>query len=176
MGRKAFLGAALVTITVGATHAQDRLPGEHLVTITVAGDRDILAHTIRIEADTFRTARSQEELDRRVWRASRVSENGEEQVDSETCPALRQVAHAFAALPDLSIAPPTMQVVSAPLPVPPTMKDGYSTRLTFRTVTLDGSEALVELRHGNAYAEWANSAVGSLAGCWGPPAPSPGRQ
>lgn len=171
MGRNSFLGAALATVAAGTALAQDQLPGEHLVTITVAEDRNLPAHTIRIGADTGRPALSREELDHRVWRASRVSEAGEEQVSSETCPALRQAVHAFADLPPLSISPPTMRVQSAPSPVPPTMKDGYSTRLTFRILTQDGSEALVELRRGNAYAGWANSTVGSLTACWGPLAP-----
>ena len=163
-----FLGAALLAIT-GTAHGQDRLASQHVVTITVAEERpDILGHTIQIEADTARPVRSQEELDLRVWRASRTSERGEETMDSESCPSLRQAVHAFAQLPSLQIAPPPMRVHADHLSIPPTMKDGYSTRLTFRTLTPDGSEAVVELRRGNAYAEWANETVSSLISCWGP--------
>lgn len=163
------LGAALLAVTVGTAHIQDRLTGEHLVTITVAEERPYtLAHTIQIEAETVGTARSRAELDLRVWRASRTSGRGVESATSETCPALGQAVQTFTRLPPLQIAPPPMRVQAAPFAIPPTMKDGYSTRLTFRTLTLDGSEAVVELRRGNAYAEWANETVSSMIGCWGP--------
>ena len=143
----------------------------HLVTISVAGDRtqtQTLAHTISVAADTARTAGSDMDLARWGWRATRTSEKGEQTIGSQDCPALRQAALAFGGLPPLPVASPVLRVQVGSLPIEPTIKDGYSTRLTFRTLTDDGSEAIVELSGGVAYAEWANHTVDVLTGCWGP--------
>jgi hypothetical protein len=135
----------------------------------VAGDRpQTLAHTISISADTARTAGSDAELAGRGWRATRSSEKGEQTIGSQDCPALGQAALTFGGLPPLPVASPVLWVQAGSLPIEPTIKDGYSTRLTFRTLTDDGSEAVVELSGGVAYAEWANHTVNALTGCWGP--------
>lgn len=179
MKRAEYLGVAFLAVTAGLTQvqAQDRLSGRHLVTIEVAEDRPYtLAHTIRIEADASRAAQSRRELEGRSWRAFRTSERGEQVVSSEDCPALRQAVDAFAFLP-LANTPPAMRVHDGPLPMPPAMKDGYSTRLTFGVLTADGSEAVIELSGGNVYRQWANQVVSSLIACWGPlQVPTAGRR
>lgn len=171
-------GLALLASCVGFTGtatAQDlSVSRDHLVTIEVAEDRVYtLAHVIRIEAETARIARTRDELDHREWRAIRQSELGEETLSSRDCASLRRAVTAFQSLPPLTILPPSMRVHPDPVPIPPGILDGYSTRLRFRTLTPDGSEALIELRGGNAYASWANDTVSSLTECWGSVRPQP---
>ncbi len=151
-------------------------PYDRLVTISVSEDRPYtLAHTIEIVAADPVYARTQEELEGRLWRARRVSGRGIQYIDSRQCPALRTVALSFAALPPLLANPrPSMVHGGLPgnaLPIPPSRKDGFSTRLTFNSVTADGSEARVETQGGNAFARWGHEAVVTLLPCWGPLTP-----
>lgn len=144
-------------------------PGASLVTINVAADRTtVQAHTITIAPSTGARPGSVEHRDHQTWGATRTSESGQETVTSDECPAIRSVVSSFGELPALQVNPPALAVTGAdPIPVPPTIKDGFETTLSFRTFTEDGSFADVEIRHGNAYQRWGHEAVTALLGCWG---------
>lgn len=142
---------------------------EPMVTITVAQDRDVVpAHEITIETLIRLTPVSPAERETMGWRATRTSDRGVETVTTETCPALREVALSLADLPPIVVDPPILRLRNRAEPMPPTRKDGYSTRLTFTTRTDDGSWADVQVRGGNAYAAWGHDAVARLIPCWGP--------
>lgn len=168
---------ALVGALASGLAAQDfPTPYDPLVTITVSEDRPYTrAHTIEIVAADPVHARTQAQLEGRLWRARRVSERGIEHIDSRQCPALRSLALSFADLPPLFTNPrPSLAHGGLPgsaLPIPPSRKDGFSTRLTFNSVTADGSEARVETQGGNAFARWGHEAVVALLPCWGPLTP-----
>lgn len=145
---------------------------DRLVTITVAEDRHYtLAHEIVIEPDEPFAVRTEAQLEGRLWRATRTSERGVEEVRSDMCPALRRLALSFADLPDIPVSPRPSRVHAEAEPIPPTRKDGFQTRLRFATRTDDGSYATVEIAGGNAYAQWGHDAVSALIGCWGPLTP-----
>lgn len=144
-----------------------------LVTIHVAGDDHYtLPHTIRLEPATPGVSRSVTELETRLWRATRTSERGTEAITSDTCPGLQNAALSFLHLPSIPIAPSAGAVFgNATIPIPPTRKDGFSTRLSFSTKTEDGSTAEVQVAHGNAYAAWGHDTVSGLLSCWEPLVP-----
>ena len=170
--------AAFVSAPVVAS-AQDRpIFSDRLVTITVAEDRPYtIAHSIVIEAGQPIYARSEAELEGRSWTATRTSERGAETIHSDACPALRTIALSFANLPPLQVRPmPSVAHGGEPgaaVQMPPTRKDGFSTRLAFATETADGSYASVEVAGGNHYSRWGHEAVVALLGCWGPLTPTP---
>ncbi|WP_395651437.1 hypothetical protein [Brevundimonas sp.] len=160
--------SAMLTIGLcGQALAQDF---QGLVTIHVAGDdRYTLPHTIRLEPATHGVSRSVAELETRLWRATRTSERGTEAITSDTCPGLQNAALSFLHLPPIPIAPFAGAVFGdATIPIPPTRKDGFSTRLSFSTKSEDGSTAEVQIAHGNAYAAWGHDTVSGLLSCWGP--------
>lgn len=164
----------LVLFVAAIALAQDVRPAArpdsaHLVTVTVAEDRGAtLGHTIEISSVTARTAASEAELAGRGWRAMRTSVRGEQTVEWEACPALRQAALTFGDLPPIPLAPPPLRIHASRLPLEPTIMDGFSTRLTFRTLAADGSEVVATVAGGTAYADWANDTINALSGCWGP--------
>ena len=168
--------AVLMSAPAIAT-AQDRqIPSDRLVTITVADDPYYtIAHSIVIEAGQPLYARTEAELEGRSWAATRTSERGAETIHSDACPALRRVALSFATLPPLQVRPmPSVAHGGEPgadLPMSPTRKDGFSTRLAFATETADGSYASVEVAGGNDYSRWGHDAVSALLACWGPLTP-----
>lgn len=140
-----------------------------MVTISVARDRDAVpAHEIAIEPLVHRRPRDAAEREMIGWRATRTSDQGVETITTETCPALRAVALSLADLPPIPIDPSMLRLRDGAEPVPPSRKDGYSTRLTFSTRTDDGSWAEVQVSRGNAYAAWGHDAVVRLNACWGP--------
>ena len=141
-----------------------------LVTIHVAGDDQYtLPHTIRLEPETPGVSRSVAELETRPWRAIRSSERGTETITSDACPGLQNAALTFLHLPSIPIAPFVGRIPSgATTPIPPTRKGGFETRLSFSTVTADGSLGQVEISHGNAYAAWGHDTVSRLLSCWAP--------
>lgn len=165
--------AALVIIPTIAS-AQDRqIPSEQLVTITVAEDSPYtIAHSIVITAGAPVYARTEAELEGRSWTATRTSERGTETIDSDACPALRTLALSFANLPPIQLRPmPSVAHGGEPgadIAMSPSRKDGFSTRLTFATETLDGSYASVEVAGGNDYSRWGHDTVSALLRCWGP--------
>jgi len=173
--RLCFLAALLSA--PGVASAQDRhIPSDRLVTITVADDPYYtIAHSIVIEAGQPVYARTRADLEGRSWTATRTSERGAETIHSDACPALRTIALSFATLPPLQVRPmPSVAHGGEPgmaLPMPPTRKDGFSTRLTFATETADGSYASVEVAGGNDYSRWGHDAVSALLRCWGPLTP-----
>lgn len=145
-------------------------PGSRVVKIEVAGDRTYTRpHTINIRAQELGLSRSTEELDARVWVATREWADGSQSMSSTDCPAIRTIALSVRELPPVQIAPLTLRIMSGDsIPIPPIIKDGFSTTLTFGTVTEDGSSGEVIIRHGNVYTLWGHNAVGSLISCWGP--------
>lgn len=161
---------AIGTSAMAASSAQDRIIRfEDLVTIRVAEEPNYtIAHTITIRAEPPIAARSTAELENRVWTATRQSERGTEVIRSTECPALQRLALSFGQLPAIPIRPMVSEVVDPTAGLPPTRKDGFSTRLAFSTRTVDGSSASVELAGGNAYADWGHDAVSALLPCWGP--------
>lgn len=132
--------------------------------ITIAADPtyDVVAHTIDIGA-IGPTTSEESEL---VWVAQRTSELGIQTIRSDLCPALRSVAESFAHLPPIIPNNTRPPVRGDALPIRPSRKDGYSTRLSFTTITEDGSKALVEVERGNVYAAWGDDAVARLHACW----------
>jgi hypothetical protein len=145
-----------------------------LVRIQVAEDAPYSrAHMITIGAETDRAARSRAEIEGWTWRATREWDGGSMTISSIDCPALRDAALAFERLPDLTVMPPALRVVEGPIPLPPSRKDGYSTTLSFETITVDGSSADVTIDGGNAYSQWGHEAVSALIPCWGPLRPQP---
>lgn len=140
-----------------------------LVTIDVQADRGHRAHTITISPPSGRRPRSAEALDALVWVATRTWDGGQQTVTSEECPAVGRIASSFGELPPLQVNPPALSVTGGePIPIPPTIKDGFVTTLSFRTLTDDGSFADVQIAHGNVYRHWGHDAVGELISCWGP--------
>lgn len=155
--------------------AEPRIAYDHalVVRIEVSGDGYYTRpHAITIRAQEARYARSAEEQDARVWVATREWDGHSQSMTSTECPAVRTVAISVSELPPVQIAPATFKIMSGdPLPIPPTIKDGFGTSLFFHTVTEDGSRGEVTIRRGNVYQHWGNDAVGSLIGCWGPLTP-----
>lgn len=144
-----------------------------VVRIEVSGDGAYtLPHTISIRAEEARPSRSAAEQDARVWVATREWDGGSEIMTSTECPAVRTVATSVRDLPAVRIAPATLEIMSGDsLPIPPTIKDGFGTSLSFHTVTEDGSRGEVTIRRGNVYQIWGHDAVASLIPCWGPLTP-----
>lgn len=147
-----------------------------MVTITVDGDRYYtLPHSIMIEPDVNRLARTRQEVEARRWRATRTSDGRMDRISSDECPALRTVALSFGALPATPISPMALRTSSDPNPLPPTMKDGFGTQLEFQTVGANGAWARVQIKQGWPYNVWGHEAVSALIPCWGSliPPPSP---
>lgn len=144
-----------------------------LVKINVEGDQLYTqSHSISIRSQEGGRSRSIEERDARVWIATRTWEVGSQSVRSTECPAVRTIALSFGELPPVQIAPSLLAIMPGEgASIPPTIKDGFVTSLTFRTLTRDGSDAEVEIRRGNAYRHWGHDAVASLIPCWGPLTP-----
>lgn len=168
-----FTAALAVLASGSAAKAQDAtIHFDRLVTITVAEDRlYTLAHEIIIRAEEPVAARTEAQLQGRLWTATRVSERGVEEVTSDTCPPIQRLALSFSYLPDIPVSPMPSRIHGDAEPLPPTRKDGFSTRLRFATRTDDGSYGTVEVAGGNAYSQWGHDAVSSLLGCWGPLTP-----
>jgi hypothetical protein len=142
-----------------------------LVTIDVREDRDVRAHSITISPPRGGPLRTSAERDDIIWVAVRAWAGGHESLTSEECPAVARVAASMDSLLPVPISPPSRAVARPPVPVPPTVKDGYGTSLSFRTLNADGSASDVTIQGGTQYQEWANRAVRELVGCWGPLAP-----
>ena len=181
MDCRSFVRFGVLTVllsTPAIAKVQDRqIPSDRLVTITVAEDRPYtIAHSIVIEAGQPVYARTGAELEGRSWTATRTSERGTETIHSDACPALRTIALSFATLPPIQVRPmPSVAHGGEPgaaLPMPPTRKDGFSTRLAFASETADGSYASVEVAGGNDYSRWGHDAVSALLRCWGPLTPN----
>lgn len=152
--------------------APDAPSGGVLVEIEVFADPVYtISHTIVISAERPGLARSRAELSQQRWIAVRTSERGEDRISSEECPALQAAALSFGGLPMLSPAETAANAIATAdgsLPIPPTIKDGFWTRLRFRT----GDGTLVQTTSGFAYAAWANQTVGELLRCWSPLTPT----
>ncbi len=142
-----------------------------VVRIEVSGDPVYSRpHAISIRAQETPPSSSAGGQD--VWLATREWEGGSQSLISTDCPAIRAVAISVSDLPPVRLAP----AVSAPLsgaaaPIPPTVKDGFQTVLSFQTETDDGSRGQVTVTGGNVYQRWGHDAVASLLPCWGPLAP-----
>lgn len=169
-------GLAVIALIAGLGHSPEDgrergvIPANVLVEISVNEFLPYtLAHTITITAGEPVFARTDEELEGRSWSAIRISERGSETIHSSDCPELRTVALSFADLPTLLMRP--MAAIAwggepgAGLPLEPTMKDGFETRLRFATRADDNSPAVIELRGGGAYQRWGHDSVGALLSC-----------
>lgn len=146
-----------------------------VVRIEVGGDRTYtLPHIISIQAQEARLSRSAAEQEARVWVATREWDGGSQTMNSADCPAVRTVMTSVSELPAVRIAPATFEIMSGDsLPIPPTIKDGFVTSLSFHTLTEDGSRGDVTIKGGNVYQSWGDDAVASLIPCWGPLTPGP---
>ena len=153
-----------------AAHLLQHYPAA-LITIEVQEDREARAHSITISPQRAGPLRTHAERESLVWTAIRTWEGGSQSVTSDDCPAVERVAASMDDLPSIPVAPPSRAVTGTTLPVPPTVKDGYVTTLSFRTLNADGSASDVTIRGGVPYTEWTNAAIGALVGCWGPLAP-----
>lgn len=144
-----------------------------VVRIEVSGDRiHTRPHKISIRAQDSRLSRSAVEQDARVWVATREWEGGSQSMTSTDCPAVRTIATSVTDLPPVRIAPVTSEIMLGDtLPIPPTIKDGFWTSLSFHTLTEDGSRGEVTVRGGNVYQSWGHNAVSRLIPCWGPLTP-----
>jgi len=139
-----------------------------MVTITVDGDRYYtLPHSIMTEPDVNRLAQTRQEVEVRRWIATRTSDGRIDRISSDECPALRTIALSFGDLPATPVSPPALRTTSDPSPIPPTMKDGFATRLEFRTEGPSGAWVLVQIKQGWPYDVWGHEAVSSLLPCWG---------
>lgn len=140
-----------------------------LVTIEVREDRAYTrAHTITISPPTGELPRSAAERDRVIWIATRAWDGGFQSMDSQECPAVATVAASMDDSPPIPVSPPSRMVAPEPLPIPPTVKDGFATALKFRTQNPDGSRTDVTVQGGTDYILWGHGAVRALIGCWGP--------
>lgn len=164
--------APLAPVPVQAEHPIAYDPAL-VVRIEVSGDRTYTRpHTISIRAQEARLSRSAVEQDARVWVATREWDGGSQNMTSTECPAVRTVATSVSELPAVRIAPATSEIMSSDsLPIPPTIKDGFETSLSFHTLTEDGSRGEITIRRGNVYQIWGHDAVASLIPCWGPLTP-----
>ncbi|MFJ6025387.1 hypothetical protein ACIQC9_12425 [Brevundimonas sp. NPDC092305] len=138
-----------------------------LVTIDVGAIDQTPAHVITVSPAHARPVRSQADRDRIAWRAVRSWQGGSQSITSEDCPVLSVIAGSMDGLPPIPVSPPSLLVAPDPLPIPPTIKDGYSLSLSFRTMNSDGSTTDLTLKGGTVYYEWASNVVNQLASCWG---------
>lgn len=142
-----------------------------LVTIEVRADREVRAHSITISPPHAGPFRTDAERDNMVWVAVRRWEGGHETLTSDECPAIARVAASMDSLPPLPISPPSRALVGPSMTMPPTIKDGYGTSLSFRTRNTDNSFSDVTISGGFRYMDWGNTAVSALLECWGPLTP-----
>ncbi|MFN7107048.1 MAG: hypothetical protein ACK4MY_02395 [Brevundimonas sp.] len=165
-----FALALTAIAAVGSVRAQ---ASGALATIMVTGDPYYtLPHEIVIEPDTQQIGRTQREIETRTWRAVRTSEGRTDSITSDLCPALRDAALAFGSISGQALRAPALAVASDPIPMGPTMKDGFSTEVTF--TGLQGDGARVELTaNGGAFARWGHATVTALLDCWAPLIPPP---
>lgn len=140
---------------------------DRLVTISVAADgqQGISQQTIEIVTDPPIRNATLADLHDRVWTATRVLGSRRDTIRSDTCPQLRMTALSFTDLPPLPIRPVSAHV-GGDLPIGPTMKDGYSTSLTFDTLAADFGLVTVQLGGWGAYQQWGREAVSQLQTCW----------
>lgn len=97
----------------------------------------------------------------RVTVATRTWDGGEQVINSAECPAVEAVAQAYSALPDSG---------ADRLPIGPTLKDGFPTVVTIRTLSPD--DVWTEQKPGREeFAIWGDYVVRSLIPCWGPLTP-----
>lgn len=140
---------------------------DRLVTISVAADsvQGISQQTIEIVTEPPIRNVTSNDLHDRVWTATRVLGSRTDTIRSDTCPQLRTVALSFAHLPPLPIRPLSSHV-GGDLPIGPTLKDGYSTSLTFDTLAADFGFVTVQLGGRGAYHLWGHEAVSQMHNCW----------
>ena len=167
------VGVALLGLTAPGDDPWMTYDPNLVVSIEVLGDGFYTRpHVITIRARGGRVSPSPAEPDDRAWDATREWEGGSQTLDSAECPALRAVAISVGDLPPVRIAPANVISLSDDdLPLPPAIKDGFTTSLTFPTITGDGSKGQGVVRGGDVYQRWGHDAVASLIGCWGPLAP-----
>lgn len=153
---------ALAASIIIAGPGSDSAP-EPLVNLSVGGDSYYTSpHSIEIHRDA-------EGNPARRWRAVRTSDGRVDVISSEDCAALDSIVSQFTAFasenPSDNRRPPNAMT----RPIPPTMKDGFSTIVSYPAPRQDGSIAFI-YRSGGA---WGHLVVSTLLPCWGPLIPPP---
>lgn len=157
-------GVALAAVLGGAGIGQEQ-PNVSVphVTLEVAGDADhTIQHTITISADRSRPLRTERDLERLGWTATRVSEQGTDRITSHDCPALRRAALGFRDLPVIQNDTWATSIIGENTPIMPTMKDGFSTHVRFMSAAASIEAA------GGPYGKWGHDTVSALLQCWQP--------
>ena len=153
---RVLIGGLLALMLVSPAFAQ----APPVVTIDVHDNNDGRpAHRIELAFERMPDGSS-------LPRAFRTIGDGTETVAARECPALRSVIDRFSELPSIQVLPPALQPLNPDQALPPSMKDGYLTTLTFVVETEDGSWSTVTVAGGNAYRAWANETIDRLEGCW----------
>lgn len=156
------LGLAALVGGAGVSQEPSHVSIPH-VTLEVAGDADhTLQHTITISAEGPRPLRTERDLERLGWTATRVSARGTDRTTSNDCPALRQVALGFRDLPAIQNDTGATRIFSETSAITSTMKDGFSTQVRF------SSAAVSVEATGGPYGKWGNDVVSALLQCWHP--------
>lgn len=142
---------------------------EPLASLSVSGDAHYTRpHNIDIYVDAPAGLQGRETSEPRRWRAVRTSDARVDVLTSDECPALVPAVSDFSAFksekPDTGRRPPNAPT----LPIPPTLKDGFSTIVSYPTSRPDGSMAFV-YRSGHA---WGHQLVSALLPCWGSLSPT----
>ncbi|MGQ2990267.1 MAG: hypothetical protein ACT6RD_02880 [Brevundimonas sp.] len=153
-------GAIAISAVLGGVAASQVISHRdvHHITIEVHGDRDhTLPHTITLESVRPYTPDGGSEPTR-IWSASRVSERGSDHVTASECPAVDEVVTAFRDMP----RPAPVVSRGGTIPIEPTMKDGFETRLI---VLSEGVNTAVD---GHSYQVWGHQVVSKLLACWEP--------
>lgn len=143
---------------------------EPLVSLSVRGDAYYSKpHSIDIHIDVPGGRQGLQDGEARRWRAIRTSDGRVDVIVSEECPALGSVASEFEAFASEGPSASRLTPNTKTLPIPPTLKDGFSTIVSYPTPRQDGSMAFI-YRSGGA---WGHRVVSTLLPCWGPLIPPP---
>ena len=145
--------------------AVDRSP---LAVIEVGQAGGLSHQSVSIAQGRYAIPRTRTEWRGLVWYASRTSEQGTVEINSETCPGLRRVAEAFRALPPITPTPPAAMVRDEEYRLPLVITHRLIASVSFRTT----ADVDVRVSGSNAYVAWAQMVMNELTSCW--PSPSEG--
>lgn len=138
-----------------------------LATVTLGSPEWEHSQSVEISLVGEERAASEAALAERSWIAVRRSSHGSEDISSEECPALRDVALEFRRLPPITPSPLAAIVADEPLPVNLIMLHGWKTSINYKT--LSGAEVTVSGM--DAYGSWGTRVANSLIPCWKLPFP-----
>lgn len=160
------VGVAALVAALAAQHDPSAI-----VSIHVGADRTYTREHTIIISSAEQYLRSEAQRDGVLLTAIREWDGGHQTMTSDECPAIREVVASLDRLPHIPIVPPARYVWPSVVLTPPTIKDGFSTRLSLRTLNSDGSFSDITISSGTAYQTWGNEAVAALIDCWGPLTP-----